>query len=272
MGTKANYAIAIDPALMMTKAKRPPDPWQAKILRERLLRLLLNCSRQSGKTTVIACLALIEALYYAPSLTLILAPAERQSKRMLRMIKAIRNMMGIVVKPSEEGSTTELNFPNGSEIIALPAKEANVRGFSNVALLIIDEASRVPDDLYYAIRPMMAISGGRMVLLSTPFGKRGFFHKEWTADYKPEEEHEDWVRIKVTAEQCPRITAKFLREEKSKLPDNWYRQEYFCEFADTDDAVFSYEDVMRAMSDDVQPLFAMAPSVEDADVKPLFTT
>jgi hypothetical protein len=45
--------------------------------------------------------------------------------------------------------------------------------------LIVDEASRVQDALYQGIRPMLAVSGGRIVLLSTPWGKRGFFFEEW---------------------------------------------------------------------------------------------
>ncbi len=43
--------------------------------------------------------------------------------------------------------------------------------------LKIDEAARVSDELYRAVRPMLATSGGRIVLLSTPFGKRGFFFR-----------------------------------------------------------------------------------------------
>lgn len=272
MGTLSNRAIAIDPALMMHKAKRPADPWQAKLLRDRPQRAILNCSRQAGKTLVVSCMALYEALYYAPALVLILAPAERQSKRMLRTIKAVRNMMGLKIRAADEGSTTELAFPNGSEIIALPAKEANVRGFSNVALLIIDEAARAPDDLYYAIRPMMAISGGRMILMSTPFGKRGFFHKEWIGDYQPGEGGEDWQRVMITAEQCPRITAKFLAEEKQKLPHTWFRQEYFCEFTENDGAIFLYDDIMQSMSDEVQPFFGPARQIEEAAVRSPFVS
>ena len=63
-------------------------------------------------------------------------------------------------------------------------------------MLVVDEAARVADDLYYAIRPMLAVSQGCMVCLSTPWGKRGFFHKEWT-------EGEGWERTKITAYDCP---------------------------------------------------------------------
>ena len=71
-----------------------------------------------------------------------------------------------------------LEFANGSRVLSLPGTERTVRGFSEVSLLVIDEAARVDDGLYYAVRPMLAVSGGRLVALSTPYGKRGWFHDE----------------------------------------------------------------------------------------------
>jgi len=73
-----------------------------------------------------------------------------------------------------------MHLPNGSRIEALPGSEKTVRGFSGTSLLILDEAARVDDELYYAVRPMLAVSGGALMLLSTPFGKRGIFHQELT--------------------------------------------------------------------------------------------
>jgi hypothetical protein len=82
---------------------------------------------------------------------------------------------------------------------------------------------------------------------STPFGKRGFFHQEWT-------EGEGWHKVKVTAEQCPRISPEFLAEERKALGPWWYRQEYECEFVDVVDQIFSFETVRNALSTEVQPL------------------
>ncbi|HEV3163597.1 MAG TPA: terminase family protein, partial [Isosphaeraceae bacterium] len=146
-------------------------------------------------------------------------------------------------------SSLQLHLDNGSRIIGLPASEGKVRVYSSVALLLIDEASRVGDDLYRAMRPMLAVSRGRLLALSTPFGKRGWFHDAWHGAG-------DWERVKVTAEQCPRIPADFLAEERRALGERWYRQEYQCSFEDNIDAVFAYADIQAAMSDEVKPLFA----------------
>jgi hypothetical protein len=113
---------------------------------------------------------------------------------------------------------------------------------------VIDEAARVADSLYYAVRPMLAVSGGKLVCMTTPFGKRGFFHQEWT-------QGQGWEKVLITADQCPRISPEFLAEERRTLGEWWFKQEYLCEFVDTVDQVFAYGDIMRAVTPDVLPLF-----------------
>lgn len=137
---------------------------------------------------------------------------------------------------------------NGSRIVSLPGTEATIRGYSGVRLLVIDEAARVPDDLYYSVRPMLAVSGGRLVALSTPFGKRGWFHQEYT-------EGHGWERIKISAHDCPRIGPDFLEEERRSLPAMFFASEYMVEFTEAEDSVFTYEHVQAALSTEVQPLF-----------------
>jgi hypothetical protein len=222
------------------------DSWQGELLQSTASRILMLCSRQSGKSTLAACLALSEALQHS-SLVLLLSPSLRQSQELFRKVLEIYRRLDTTV-PTDQESALRLEFTNGSRIISLPGTEHKIRGFSGVGLLIIDEASRVADELYFSVRPMLAVSGGRLVALSTPFGKRGFCHYEWT-------EGLGWYKVKVTAEQCPRISPEFLIEEQKALGPRWYRQEYECEFVETMDQVFSYEAVMGALSAEVQPLF-----------------
>jgi hypothetical protein len=148
-----------------------------------------------------------------------------------------------------EDNRLSATFANNSRIVSLPSTESTIRGFSGAALIIEDEAARVPDELYVAVRPMLAVSGGRFILLSTPFGKRGHFFKEYT------EGGHDWERIRIPATECPRITGEFLQEEKVSLGDWWFKQEYMCEFTETVDQVFSYDQVMYTITDEVKPLF-----------------
>lgn len=150
-----DLALALDPVLLMQQAGIEPDPWQAGVLRSTSPRLLLNCCRQSGKSTTTAGLALHTAIYEPESLTLLLSPGERQSKELLRKVFDVYRAMDRPV-PSDAENKLELELTNGSRIVALPGTEGTIRGYSGARLLVVDEASRVPDALYRAIRPMLA--------------------------------------------------------------------------------------------------------------------
>ncbi len=235
---------------MARRAGIVPDDWQSDLLRSDARQMILLCSRQSGKSTVSSILAIHEAIYKPNSLILLLSPSLRQSQELFRKLKDAYNALESPFTPqTAQESALTLELDNGSRIVALPGKEATIRGFSGVALLIVDESSRVPDELYQAVRPMLAVSGGRIVLLSTPFGKRGFFHSEWTDGI-------GWQKVKITADQCPRIDKKWLERERAMIGDWWYQQEYFCEFVETNDQVFSYDDITAAISPDIKPLFS----------------
>src|ERR671913_1643200 len=156
-----------------------PDPWQERLLRSGSDRVLLNCCRQSGKSTMTAVVALHRALYHPDSLILCLAPALRQSQELFSKMAGFYRDLGRPVSAVAERKLS-LELENRSRVITLPGSEKTVRGFSGAALLVVDEAARVEDSLYYAVRPMLAVSGGFLMMLSTPFGKRGAFFEEWT--------------------------------------------------------------------------------------------
>src|SRR5262245_3231604 len=246
-------SIRQDPTLIMTLAGLPPDPWQTRLLHSRSTSSLLLCCRQAGKSTVTAALALRVALLEAPRLLLLLSSTLRQSAelfhdKVVRLYDALRRPVPLV-----QESALTMGLANGSRIISLPGDEKSIRGYSSVSLLIVDEAARVDDALYFSVRPMLAVSRGRLVCLSTPFGKRGWFYEAWSGA-------EPWDRYRIVARDCPRITPPFLAEERRVLGPRWYAQEYECSFEDTVDQVFAYEDIMAAMSSEVPPLM-----LEDRD-------
>jgi hypothetical protein len=195
---------------------------------------------------VAAALALLAALLEPSALVLLLSPTMRQSSELFRKVRDLFRLLGSPV-PVVAESVLRVELGNGSRILALPGIESNVRGYSGVDLLIVDEAARVEDGLYFSIRPMLAISKGKLVALSTPYAKRGWFYTAWTSA-------ENWERIRITADQCPRITRDFLADERVALGDRWYRQEYECSFEDIVDAVFAAEDVAAAVSSELTPL------------------
>jgi hypothetical protein len=241
-------SILLDPAILMETIGLEPDEWQRSVLHSTCDRLLLLCCRQAGKSTTTAVLALHTALFQAGSLVLLLSPSLRQSSELFRKLAGFYADLGKPVPPERE-TALSLSLANGSRVISLPASPDTIRGYSAVDLLVIDEAAMVPDELWIAVNPMLAISQGRMICLSTPRGKRGWFFTVWN------DLHADWDRVKVTAEDCPRISREFLEEQMQSLGDRWLRQEFFCSFEETVDQIFSTESVLAAFDSHENPLF-----------------
>jgi len=223
-----------------------PDPWQEKLLRSRSNKIILNCSRQSGKSTTCAVLGLHESIYRRPSFGLVIAPSQDQSAELMLKFDEFR---GAVELPSDYLSTdTKLavRFSNGNRFIARPGSEKSSRSFSAVTLLLEDEAARVPDPLYSSVRPMLAVSNGRHILMSTPFGKQNHFFKIW------DEQRDIWEWYEIPAEMCPRISKQFLEEEKRI--NLWFEQEYHCAFLDAEGSVFSSDLFKSLANPSVTPL------------------
>ena len=225
-----------------------PDPDQAPALDPSIRRGLLNCCRQWGKSTTVAIRAVHQAFHYPESLTIIASPSGRQSAEFVRKAGGFLRLLGIT--PRGDGDNLiSLALPNRSRIVGLPGCETTIRGFSNVALLLIDEASRVPDELYHAVRPMVAANADAAIwLMSTPNGRQGFFYDEWSQGGPSA-----WTRIETPATQCPRIRPEFLAEERRHITDQMFRQEYLCEFLAADHAYFDPEAVADAFRPRSEP-------------------
>ena len=137
---------------------------------------------------------------------LLVSRSHRQSRELFRLVIEYYQCLGGPMRQRQ--TVEELSLSNGSRIVCLPCKEETIRGYAHISLLILDEAARVPDDLYRAVRPMLAVSAGRLICLSTPYGPRGFFHDAWVNG------GDDWQRIEVPAEKISRITPAFLASER----------------------------------------------------------
>jgi hypothetical protein len=224
-----------------------PDPKQALVLTSASKRGMLNCARQWGKSTIAAAKAIHEAVHRKESLVLVVSPSARQSGEFVRKAAGFARRLGMRTK-GDGTNEMSLAFPNGSRIVGLPGSEETIRGFSAVTLLLVDEASRVPDELYMAVRPMLAASSGALWLMSTPCGKRGFFWEAW------ERGGEEWERIRAPGNECARIERAFLEEERRTMGARRFEQEYMCEFGETECGLFEREMVERAFRRDVEVL------------------
>jgi hypothetical protein len=216
-----------------------PDPWQVEVLASDHPRKILCCGRQTGKSTVGAVLAVHKALTQPGSTVLVVAPGERQAKLLFSKAASLYKQAGYPL-PAHSERRTGLELSNGSIIEALPAVERTTRGYS-VDLLVVDEAAAVQDLDYHGILPALIATQGEQVLLSTPRGRRGFFWELWHSD-------DDWQRIMVRSDEVRRISSADLEVFKSTMPEQFFRQEFFCEWLDTEGSLFGYDDIEAALA------------------------
>ena len=246
MARELSYAL--DPVLWaVERLGFTPDPWQQRVMRSNARQTLLNCSRQSGKSTSTAVIAAHTAVYKPGSLVLLVSKAQRQSAELLAKVTGFLKVLN---PPPELDSDNllSLRLANTSRIISLPGDGDSIRGFSAPSLVVEDEAAFVSDSLYAAIRPMLAVSQGRLILMSTPHGRRGHFYDAWSNGSS------SWVRESITAFDVPRITKEFLEQERADIGEWWFQQEYMCKFVDSDTQLLSSDSISRAFSRDLVPL------------------
>jgi Terminase large subunit, T4likevirus-type, N-terminal len=199
------------------------DERQAELLDSGARWLLLCCSRQWGKSTVTAIRVVHHVLFQPGAMVVVAGPAERQSGEFLAKVAGFLRTLGIGWK--RDGlNEHSMVLPNGSRLVAVPGREAFIRGFSAVTFLIIDEASKAPDSLYTALTPMLATTDGMLWLMGTPNGQAGFFYEEWVQGGA------HWKRMSVPATECGRIGAEFLARERVSKGEDLFRREYLCEF------------------------------------------
>lgn len=226
-----------------------PDDWQTAVLASDHPRKILCCGRQTGKSTVAAILAIHKALTQPGSTVLVGAPGERQAKLLFSKAASLYRQAGYPL-PAYSERRTGLELANGSIIEALPAVERTTRGYS-VDLLVVDEAAAVPDMDYHGILPALIATRGEQVLLSTPRGKRGFFWEIWqggvpgqNSDAAPN----DWLRVMVRSDEVGRIREEDLEVVRHTMPEQFFRQEFYCEWLDTEGSLFSCDDIEIALA------------------------
>ena len=222
-----------------------PDAHQQEIFMTCGKRTILNCSRQTGKSTTAALKAVHTAYFQHGSTVLVTAPTKQQTREFIRKARNFAALAGASLR----GAKDAVFFKNGSRIVGIASNEDTVRGFSAISLLIVDEASRVNDEVYFALLPMLAVTDGNIWLMSTPKGKRGFFHAEWASAVS-----ERWIKIRTKAADCIRISADFLEAQKRRLGERRFAQEFECVFIDIDHGVFHPDAVRGAFTDNVKPL------------------
>jgi hypothetical protein len=245
---RLDLAWALDPVLWARdRLNFDPDEWQSGLLRSTSRQIIENITRQGGKSTSAAIKGLHTGIY-DPGLVLLVSPSLRQSRELFAKMMELQKDLE-PAEALEEDNKSSCTLANGSRIVSLPGDPSTVRGFSAPRLIIVDEAGYVDPAMFAALRPMLAVSGGQLILISTPNGRQGYFFETW-------DRGEGWERFRITAHQCSRISSAYLEDERRELGPMLFGQEYLCEFVDAQASAFSSEMIELALADDFERLAA----------------
>jgi len=203
------------------------DTWQEQVLNHQG-NIAIRAGRQVGKSEVISEKAVRFAIDHPGTVTLIVAASQRQSSLLFE--KIVAKLIDRQTVLDNTPTMTRANLLNGSIIYCLPTGRTGhyIRGFT-VDLLIADEAAFIPEPVWLAIEPMMAVSQkmrgfGHMILISTPFGKSGYFFNAFGKD-----KFRTWH---ISCYDCKRIGTKFLDDKRRELSKIEFAQEYLGDFID----------------------------------------
>lgn len=268
-------SASIDPAYYLESLHFKAFEWQKTVLKPGTPRLILNCARQSGKSTVIAAKVVHRAKHFPGSLIMLFAPTENQAVELMEKISIFLALDPDIILVRDSSVTKK--FLNSSRIKAFTASPKSARGYSDPDIIVFDEAAQVDRELYLTVRPMMTGEKTDLILLSTPFGEDGFFYDIWVRDtdiWVKVEVQPIWIMDKVMPEKfgprddtlwiesrkaeginayiSPRHTEKHLLEEFEEMGEHWYLQEYGCEFRAPVDTVFDKSLFMQAFTPDTE--------------------
>ena len=223
------------------------DEHQAAVLRSTAKQGILNCTRQWGKSTTAAAKAIWQMVAKPGCLVVVASPSKKQSAELVLRAAGMVAKLGMRVR-GDRVYDVSMVLPNGSRLVGLPGREATVRGLSRASLVLIDEASRVSDAMYRALRPMLALEQGSIWLMSTPWATQGFFYEAWANG------GEEWERVSVRATECSRFSAEWLEKERKAWTAEEFQREFMGVFLRDEGSAFDAEVVDGAMDDGVAGL------------------
>jgi hypothetical protein len=230
------------------------DDWQKEVLASKG-HILLCTGRQVGKTMIMARKAAEYMLSHPNSAIIVVSLTEDQAELIIVFVLNYleQNYKKEIAKGAKKPTKRKIQLKNHSFVLARPVGNTGdaVRGFTG-DVLIVDEASRMPEMMWAAAKPTLATTGGEIWMCSTPFGKQGYFYKCYlNRDDRFKVFHvntPDVYKKRVwPSEQIKEDALEFLEEERKDMSQLEFGQEYEGRFLDDLNQFFSDELIAKRM-------------------------
>jgi hypothetical protein len=215
-----------------------PYPWQAKTLQqfqESDRDFAICAGRQSGKTHLCATYGVAETIRHEfPYRIGIIAQSKDAASEMFIPVSHYIEANELLWWCVKRMTRSEIEFDTGTTI---QVKPSGYRG-AHFNILFIDEAAHHEDNKIEAIEPAIMAKHGRIIAISTPNGRRGWFYNKYT------EPGEKTIKLWYPSSANPNITAEQLEHKRLTKAKFWFEQEYLAKFIDWSGNAFLPKEVM----------------------------
>lgn len=251
-----------DPAQMMRDAGFDPDPHQIDLLESQARNNLVMFPRQAGKSQTLGAIVTHGASFDPGDIVILAGEKKGQANEVaMKALRMHERLLESGDLPAVEPVGDELQYGNGSRVLALPSRVQSIRGYA-AKTVIVDEAAFTGDDTLAKVSPMLTTTEGRLFCSSTPNGASGWFYAAWhdkENEWSPGNP-DGWRKWTVSVDQMlayerPRLTLRELKRQQMILTPIQYRQEYLLEWLDGDQQFFPTEVIEAAFNPRIVPLF-----------------
>jgi hypothetical protein len=210
--------------------------FQQQLILSTAPRVCVLAPRQSGKSTCLSCLAFVAMMQGKQVCTL--QPSVRQSSGLCDKVRAMLFSLAI---PLEICSRTEITLPGGGSISAKPIRSSS-RG-ATCDLVLLDELSWieeiVEDDVLSIALPFLSKPGSRLIVSSSPRGRRGLFYRLWHED-------NDFHKIMGDISEVKHYDPDYLASQLKMLGSTLYGREFLNRFDELNEiSLFSELDIQK---------------------------
>lgn len=222
-------------------------PHQLEFMTNTSRIVVVASARQIGKSTACAIKA-IHTAFAGQSKVLVVSPSLRQSGLMFATIRQMIGESDLLRGSLVDDTKTYIRLSNGSELWCLPDSPAQIRGFSKVKTVVVDEANFCSQELLRAVQySLLTISDSQLLMISSPWSIDHWFYRYFQDGQSGKDK--TVTSFHYTFEASPLIEKDYIERMKDKITEEEYKTEILGEWIGDQDAYFDYELVESCVAD-----------------------
>ena len=204
---------------------------------------VVKSKRQCGKSITIEALLMQTAIEKNNTISICLSPTLEQARKIFNEIKGV--IINTPVYKRHNDIQLNLILANGSKILFRSAEQRNaLRGYTVTGIYCVDEATFIPDIIFYETLAWVNVSNAPIVVCSTPKYKVGWFYKYYMMGFENGNKilSYDWSKYDTSALLLP----EKLEQYRKELPANEFKTEFLGEFLDNEGGIFGdFSDIIN---------------------------